>query len=96
MVGFISGECSLAIIASLVAYIQHTEEQYPFPHELSIGEVYYSPLLLVLGIAFFASLLTVMILNKLKLTRYLYAPSYVFIAIMALYMVLIDAYWIKF
>ena len=67
-----------------------------FPHELSIGDVYYSPLLLVLGIAFFASLLTVMILNKLKLTRYLYAPSYVFIAIMALYMVLIDAYWIKF
>lgn len=68
----------------------------PFPHELSIGDVYYSPLLLVLGIAFFASLLTVMILNKLKLTRYLYAPSYVFIAIMALYMVLIDVYWIKF
>lgn len=68
----------------------------PFPHELSIGDVYYSPLLLVLGIAFFSSLLTVMILNKLKLTRYLYAPSYVFIAIMALYMVLIDAYWIKF
>lgn len=68
----------------------------PFPHELSIGDVYYSPLLLVLGIAFFASLLTVMILNKLKLTRYLYAPSYVFIAIMALYVVLIDVYWIKF
>jgi hypothetical protein len=67
-----------------------------FPHELSIGDVYYSPLLLVLGIAFFSSLLTVMILNKLKLTRYLYAPSYVFIAIMALYMVLIDVYWIKF
>jgi hypothetical protein len=68
----------------------------PFPHELSIGDVYYSPLLLVLGIAFFSSLLTVMILNKLKLTRYLYAPSYVFIAIMALYVVLIDVYWIKF
>lgn len=68
----------------------------PFPHELSIGDVYYSPLLLVVGIAFVASLLTVMVLNKLKLTRYLYAPSYVFIAIMALYMVLIDAYWIKF
>jgi hypothetical protein len=68
----------------------------PFPHELPIGDVYYSPLLLVLGIAFFSSLLTVMILNKLKLTRYLYAPSYVFIAIMALYVVLIDVYWIKF
>ncbi|MEN8727859.1 MAG: DUF1656 domain-containing protein [Sulfurovum sp.] len=68
----------------------------PFPHELSIGDVYYSPLLLVVFLSFLAALITVMLLNKLKLTRYLYAPSYVFIAIMALYMVLIDAFWIKF
>ena len=68
----------------------------PFPHELSIGDVYYSPLLLVAFLSFMAALITVMVLNKLKLTRYFYAPSYVFIAIMALYMVLIDTYWIKF
>ncbi len=68
----------------------------PFPHELSAGDVYYSPLLLVAFLSFLAALITVMILNKLKLTRYLYAPSYVFIAIMALYMVLIDTFWIKF
>ena len=68
----------------------------PYPHELSIGDVYYSPLLLVAFIAFIAALVTVMLLNKLKLTRYLYAPSYVFIAIMALYIVLIDTFWIKF
>jgi len=68
----------------------------PFPHELSIGDVYYSPLILVALLAFLATLVTVMILNKLKLTRYFYAPSYVFIALMALYIVLIDAIWIKF
>ena len=68
----------------------------PFPHELSIGDVYYSPLILVAFLAFFAALVTVMVLNKLKLTRYLYAPSYVFIALMALYVVLIDTFWIKF
>ncbi|WP_309497435.1 DUF1656 domain-containing protein [Sulfurovum sp.] len=68
----------------------------PFPHELSIDDVYYSPLILVAFLAFIAALITVMVLNKLKLTRYLYAPSYVFIAIMALYVVLIDTYWIKF
>ncbi len=68
----------------------------PFPHELSIGDVYYSPLILVALLSFLAALVTVMILNKLKLTRYLYAPSYVFIAIMALYIVLIDTFWIKF
>ena len=68
----------------------------PFPHELSVGDVYYSPLLLVAFLSFLAALVTVMALNKLKLTRYLYAPSYVFIAIMASYMVLIDTFWIKF
>ena len=68
----------------------------PFPHELSIGDVYYSPLILVAFLAFLAALVTVMVLNKLKLTRYLYAPSYVFIALIALYVVLIDTFWIKF
>ena len=68
----------------------------PFPHELSLGDVYYSPLLAVLLLSFLAALVTVMLMNKLKLSRYLAAPSYVFIAIMALYMVLIDTFWIKF
>jgi len=68
----------------------------PYPHELSVGDVYYSPLILVALLSFLAALVTVMALNKLKLTRYLYAPSYVFIAILALYMVLIDTFWIKF
>jgi len=68
----------------------------PYPHELSLGDVYYSPLLQVAIFAFLATLITVMLLNKLKLSRYLYAPSYVFIAIMALYVVLIDTFWIKF
>ena len=67
-----------------------------FPHELSSGDVYYSPMLLVIILAFLAAGVTVLILNKLKLSRYIYAPSYVFIGIMILYMVLIDAYWIKF
>ena len=67
-----------------------------FPHELSAGDVYYSPMLLVIILAFIAAGVTALILNKLKLSRYIYAPSYVFIGIMVLYMVLIDAYWIKF
>ena len=68
----------------------------PYPHELSIGDVYFSPMLLVALLAFIAALLSVTLLNKLKLTRYFYAPAYVFIAIMALYAVLIDALWIQF
>jgi len=68
----------------------------PYPHELSIGDVYYSPILQVLFFSFLAALITVMLLNKLKLSRYLYAPSYIFIAIMTLYIIVIDTYWIKF
>ena len=67
-----------------------------YPHELSAGDVYYSPMLLVVILAFLAAGVTVLILNKLKLSRYFYAPSYVFIGIMVIYMVLIDAFWIKF
>ena len=67
-----------------------------YPHELSAGDVYYSPMLLVVILAFLAAGVTVLILNKLKLSRYFYAPSYVFIAILVIYMVLIDAFWIKF
>jgi len=67
-----------------------------FPHELALGDVYFSPILPVLLFAFLASVVTVMILNKLKISRLLTAPPYVFIAIMTLYMVLIDHFWIKF
>jgi len=67
-----------------------------FPHELSLGDVYFSPILPVVLLSFLAALITVLLLNKLKLSRYLAAPSYVFIAIMTLYMILIDTFWIKF
>ena len=67
-----------------------------FPHELSLGDVYFSPILLVIVIAFLATGITVLVLNKLKVSRYVYAHSYIFVAIMALYMVAIDTFWIKF
>ena len=67
-----------------------------YPHELSVGDVYFSPMLLVIVLAFLAAGITVLILNKLKVSRFIVAPTYVFIAIMALYMVLIDTFWIKF
>ena len=67
-----------------------------YPHELSVGDVYFSPILVVIIIAFLATGVTVLLLNKLKLSRYVYAHSYVFVGIMVLYMVLIDTLWIKF
>ena len=66
------------------------------PHELSAGDVYFSPILSVIVLAFFAAAFTAMIANKLKLARHIYAPAYVFLAMMALYVILIDKFWIKF
>ncbi len=66
------------------------------PHELSAGDVYFSPVLSVIVLAFFAATLTVLIANKLKFARYIYAPAYVFLAVMTLYAILIDKFWIKF
>ena len=68
----------------------------PYPHELQLGDVYFSPWLPAILLAFLMTIATVMLLNRLRLSRFFYLPQYVFLAIMTLYMVLIDALWIKF
>ncbi len=68
----------------------------PYPHELCVSDVCFSPALPVIVLGFLAALLTVGLLNKLKLSRWFFAPPYVFLAIMTLYMLAIDRYWIHF
>jgi hypothetical protein len=65
------------------------------PHELAIGDVYLSPVLPVISIALVGAWITVIILNKLRLSRYLVFPSSTFLALIACYMLLLDAFWIK-
>jgi len=67
-----------------------------YPHELSLGDVYFSPLLPVVFFAFVAAVVTISLLNRFKLARFFYAHSYVFLALLILYMLLIDALWISF
>jgi len=67
-----------------------------YPHELAIGDIYFTPFLAVFALSFFATLVTVVILNRFKFSRYFYAPQYVFLAIMVLYALLIDRYIIRF
>lgn len=67
-----------------------------FPHELAFGDVYFSPLLLVIILAFIATAITTLLLNKLKLSRYFIFPSLSFLVMMTLYIVMIDRFWIKF
>jgi len=65
------------------------------PHELSIGDVYFSPVLPVISLALIATWLTIMVLNKLGLSRYIMFPSSTFLALMIGYVLLLDAFWIK-
>jgi hypothetical protein len=67
-----------------------------YPHELQFGDVYVTPVLVVLSLAFVASLITAFVLNKTKLAKWFVLPQYVFLAIMVLYVVLIDKYFIRF
>lgn len=66
-----------------------------FAHELAAGDVYFSPLLLVLFLAFIAAALSGVILNKLRLSQYIIYPPLSFIAMMVIFVVLIDHYLIK-
>lgn len=65
------------------------------PHELAIGDVYLSPLLPVIAISLIGAWLTITVLNKLRLSRYIMLPSATFLTLMACYMLILDAYWIK-
>ncbi len=68
----------------------------PWPHELSLGDLYFSPVIPVIVLGFFLAGVTSLLMNRLKLTRWFYAPSYVFLAIWMLYILLIDHLWIHF
>jgi uncharacterized membrane protein YfcA len=66
-----------------------------YPHELAWGDVYLSPFLPVFASALLGAWLTVIVLNKLRLSRYIMFPSTTFLALLALYMLLLDAFWIR-
>ena len=55
------------------------------PSELAVGGVFFPPLLIasVLGVA--AAVLTAMLLNRYRLSRYFYHPPLVFLALAVIY-----------
>jgi len=67
-----------------------------YPHELAVGDVYFTPFLAIFVLSFFAAFITTAVLNKFRLSRFFYAQQYVFLSIMVLYAILIDRYFIRF
>ncbi|KAB1179467.1 DUF1656 domain-containing protein [Photobacterium damselae] len=65
------------------------------PHELSMGDIYYSPVLLVAVLSIVTTWITVVILNKTRLSRFIAYPSLTFLAIMVFYVVAIDTFYIQ-
>ncbi|MGR5175430.1 DUF1656 domain-containing protein [Vibrio mediterranei] len=66
------------------------------PHELAWGDVYFSPLILVLVLALIATWITVVIFNKVRVSRFIAFPSLTFLAILVLYVVAIDHFYLRF
>lgn len=65
------------------------------PHELALGDVYVSPWVPVFTIALLAAWLSVTLLNKARLSRYIMFPSATFLAFIALYIMLMNAFLIN-
>jgi len=55
------------------------------PHELYVGEVFFPPMLLDAALGLAVALMTAWLLNRLRLSRYLYHPSLVLIALAVIY-----------
>ncbi|MGD9173996.1 MAG: DUF1656 domain-containing protein [Desulfobacterales bacterium] len=64
------------------------------PKEFTIGGVYFPPLLIagILGVTL--AVLTAMLLNRYRLSRYFFYPPLVFVALAAIYTVIIGTFFI--
>jgi len=67
---------------------------FPVPSEVSIAEVYLPPLLVAATLGLLAAVFTAHWLNRRRLTRHLANPSLVFLAVTAIYTVVIGTLFI--
>jgi Ca2+/Na+ antiporter len=65
------------------------------PHELALGDVYLSPLVPVFSVALLAAWVSTIVLNKFRMSRYIMFPSATFLTLMLLYVLLMNAFWIR-
>ncbi|NPA29293.1 MAG: DUF1656 domain-containing protein [Epsilonproteobacteria bacterium] len=67
----------------------------PYPHELRFGDIYITPWIPALALAFTLSLLSAWLLNRLRLSDWFVAHAYLFLAILLLWLMVVDHLWIK-
>ena len=66
------------------------------PSELSVGGVYLPPMLVAAMLGVFLAYLTAHLLNRYRLSRYLFYPPLVFVALTVLYTVAVGYVFIPF
>jgi hypothetical protein len=66
------------------------------PHEVSITGVYFPPMLLAAFLGVVATWLTVVMLNRYRLSRFFVYPPMIFVALTIIYTSLVGALWIPF
>jgi uncharacterized membrane protein len=67
---------------------------YFIPKEFTIGGVYFPPLLIAAVLGVTAAVLTVMVLNRYRLSKYFFYPPLVFLALAVIYTGLIGTFFI--
>ena len=67
---------------------------YFIPIEFTIGGVYFLPLLIAAVLGITAAVLTVMVLNRYRLSKYFFYPPLVFLALAVIYTGLIGTFFI--
>jgi hypothetical protein len=64
----------------------------PIPHEISIGGVYFPPLLIACMLGVLAAWFTALLLNRYRLSRFFWYPPVVFLALAVVYTTLISSF----
>lgn len=65
------------------------------PHEVPLGQVFVPPTLIVVVLAVVLAVLTVSLLNRFRLSRHFAAPPLVFVAIIAIYSIILGTFLIS-
>ena len=64
----------------------------PIPHEFAIGGVFMPPLLIATLLGVLATVVTVKLLNRYRLSRYFFFPPLVFLALTLIYTTIIGTF----
>ena len=64
----------------------------PIPHEFAIGGVFMPPLLVASVLGILAAIVTALVLNRYRLSRYLFYPPLVLVSLMVIYTIIIGTF----